>query len=263
MKTQSIERFFNGLGVETKVANESKGILELPNQGGLLIAVSQDTSAQRKATHKFRDLSHKTGRMILSCVDLNSPHGSTVVSGTGARVPVFQVFAGRFEDTYPTNGHLVTSSRLLMLMKELEAWVSTPSKKTPYLSWLVSALGVNRVKSLEALQELVIEASQHPVAAAIPALAELAAGRGTLNAVLCVGTDVAYRDTEPVVSENDWRFFDLERLTLNGLSTTQAAVIRKTSKAFEEALTPQKAQVKEATAQEDPAKEQMLELLSA
>lgn len=108
--------------------------------------------------------------------------------------------------------------------------------KTPYLKWLCDSLGVTRPKTVTDLQDLIIEASKHPDAASIPALAQLVLGRGTRSAVLTVGAGVQFRDTEPTINESDWIFVDLERLVTGGITDTQASVLRKTSKVFESVL---------------------------
>ncbi len=263
MRTETAELFFNNLGIQTKVVNENKGLIELPNQGGLIVAVCKDTESHYKASKQFRDLSSQTGRVMASCVDLRGHSSSTLVPGIDGFVPVFSVYAGRFEDQFGTNGNQLTSSRLLMLMKELEAWDKKATAKTPYLKWLCGALGIPRVRSLTDLQDLVIEASQHPEADKLPVLKELSVGRGTRSAVLCVGSSVQHRDTEPVVDESDWKFIDVERLVMAGITDTQANVIRKTARALTQTLAADPAPVAQQEKTEDQSKERLLEMLGA
>ena len=147
----------------------------------------------------------------------------------------------------------------MVLQKEMEKFSGNSSSKTPYLSWLCKALGVPRPKSLAALQDLVIEAAKHPEAESIPAISQLLVGRGTRYAVLTVAASVELRDTEPVVSENDWIFMDLERLVLSGVTQTQGNVLRKTEQAFQKALTS--TPVKKAAASSD-TRELAIEMLA-
>ena len=105
-----------------------------------------------------------------------------------------------------------------------------------------------------------IEAAQHPESAAVPAIQQLLVGRGTRHAVLTVNPTVQYRDTEPVVNEADWIFCDLERLITEGITDTQASVIRKTSQAFEMVLR-EATQVSVSPASKD--RMQVAELLAA
>lgn len=261
MKTQSIQTFFSTLGVTTNILNQNKGLLELPYLSGLTIAVSGSTETQRSAVQRFRDVSSKTQSMVVSAVDLRHAEGSTIIPGIGVRVPVFSVYGGRFEDAYGTSGHRITNNRLLTLMKEMEELNSGKSHpKTPYLSWLCKAIGITRPRSLADLQDILIEASKDPASSAVPAIEQLLVGRGTRHAVLTVGAKVQYRDTEPVVSESDWIFCDLERLVTEGITDTQASVIRKTSQAFTKVLSEQPQEVK-APATKD--RMQVADLLAA
>lgn len=261
MKTSSTTTFFNTLGITTEILDQTKGLIELPYLNGMLVAISDDASTQASAVNKFREISSKSKTPVASCVPLHQAEGSTIVPGVGCRVPVFTFFTGRFEDRFPTNGHLVTNNRLLVLMKELEALGSKANPKTPYLSWLVKAMGTTRPRTLKDLQDLIVEASEHEGSVAIPAIAELLVGRGTRHAVLTVGTDVQYSDTEPTVNESDWVFCDLERLVLGGITDTQAAVLRKTADAFTKA-TSEKQVVVKATVSNDQ-RQAAIELLAA
>ena len=59
-------------------------------------------------------------------------------------------------------------------MNELDELNSGKARvKTPCLSWLCKSLGINRPRTLEALQDLIIEASQQPEAGSIPAIEQL------------------------------------------------------------------------------------------
>ena len=258
MKTSTITTFFNHLGITTNVLNETKGLLELPYLGGMVVAISDNRESQANATERFREVSTKNRTLLLSSVNLREVGGSTVVPGVDVRVPVFSVFAGRFEDTYPTNGHRITNNRLVTLMKELEELNSAKTKpKTPYLSWLCKAMGISRPRTLEALQDILIEAGQHEEALTIPAIQQLLVGRGTRHAVLTVAPTVEHVDTEPVVNESDWILYDLERLVIGGISDTQASVIRKTAKAFDKAVEGVAAEVKEES------REMVVQMLAA
>ncbi len=262
MKTATLKTFTNNLGITTETVDDNKGLLELPYLSGLLVAVSEGTDAQLKATNKLREVSHTNQTMVLSCVPLTQHGGSTVVPGVDCRVPVFTVYSGRFEDQFPTNGHRVTNNRLLVLMKELEELRSGKSSpKTPYLSWLVKAMGTTRPKTLKALQELIVEAAAHPESTSIPAIEQLLVGRGTRHAVLTVGSDVQYRDTEPTVNESDWKLMDLERLVLGGITETQASVLRKTSEAFTKAVGTQPVEVRPKASTQ--TRQQAIEMLVA
>ena len=237
MKTSRIKTFFNYLGISTNTLDEQRGLVELPYMNQLVVTVSDNCKMQAEATSRFRDVTSKSNSLLISGVDLMQPGGSTIVPGVDVRVPVFSVYAGRFEDTYGTNGHRITNNRLLTIQKELTELTSGKQRvKTPYLSWLCKSMGVSRPKSLEALQDLLIEAGQHPDAPALPAIHQLLVGRGTRHAVLTVNPQVQYKDTEPVVNESDWVLYDLERLVISGITDTQASVIRKTSEAFTTAI---------------------------
>lgn len=236
MKTSTNTKFFNTLGITTETLDVNKGLIELPYLSGMLVAVSDNADTQLQATDRFREISSKNKTSVASCVPLTLPHGSTIVPGIGCRVPVFTFYTGRFEDTHSTQGHLVTNNRLMVLMKELSALASKSNAKTPYLSWLCKAMGVTRPRTLNDIQELIIEASQQKGSEAVPAIAELLVGRGTRHAVLTVGSSVQYSDTEPTVNESDWKFIDLERLVLGGITPTQASVLRKTAEAFSKAV---------------------------
>lgn len=240
MKTNTINTFFNSLGVATNIVNGQKGVIELPYVNGMMVAVSDNTGSQVEATSRFREISSSSQTVLMSAVDLRHPGGSTIVPGVDVRVPVFSVYAGRMEDVYKTNGHQITSNRLMAVMRELDELSSGKAKpKTPYLSWLCKSLGITRPRSLKALQDIIIEAAQHPEAASIPAIHQLLVGRGTRHAVLTVNPQVEYQDTEPVVNESDWMLCDLERLVIGGMTDAQASVIRKTALAFEKATEEQ------------------------
>ena len=122
-------------------------------------------------------------------------------------------------------------------------------------------MGVSRPRTLADLQDLVIEASEHPEAESIPAIAQLLVGRGTRHAVLTVAPSVELRDTEPVVSENDWILMDLERLVLSGVTQTQGNVLRKTEAAFFKALATAD-EVKPAV-RDESKRQHTIELLAA
>lgn len=262
MKTTTIKTFANHLGITAESVDDARGLIELPYMNGLLVAVSDSIESQIEATNKLREASHVNKTMVLSCVPLTHSGGSTVIPGVDCRVPVFGVYAGRYEDRFPTNGHRVTSNRLLTLMQEIDELNKGKTKpKTPYLSWLTRAMGVNRPRSLEALQELIVEAAEHPESRAIPAIEQLLVGRGTRHAVLTVAADVEYRDTEPTVSENDWRLMDLERLVQGGITETQASVLRKTSEAFSKAV--QESPITVRTSQQEQPRKQVIEMLAA
>lgn len=260
MKASTITTFFNTLGITTETLDANKGLIELPYLNGMLVAVSGDATNQAEATDRFREVSSKNKTAVASCVPLTQPEGSTIVPGVGCRVPVFTFYTGRFEDTYSTQGHLVTNSRLMLLMQELKELNSKTKPKTPYLSWLCKSMGTTRPRSLKDLQDLIVEASQQEGSEAIPAIAELAVGRGTRHAVLTVGSTVQYQDTEPTVSENDWTFIDLERLVLGGVTDTQASVLRKTAEAFAQAVSPTPVPTKEIPAE---TRQVAMELLAA
>lgn len=250
MKTSTITTFFNSLGITTETLDETKGLIELPFLNGMVVAVSDDTEGQHKATNKFREVSSKNKTLVVSCVPLTQHGGSTIVPGIGCRVPVVTVYSGRHEDTFGTNGHLITNNRLMVLMKEMDQLNGKPSAKTPYLSWLCQSMGVTRPRNLKALQDLIAEASEHEASKGVPAIAELQVGRGTRHAVLTVRADVEYRDTEPTVNESDWIFVDLERLVLGGITDTQASVLRKTAEAFDQAVAHKQVAVHTAVNQE-------------
>ena len=237
MKTSRIKTFFNHLGISTNTLDESKGLIELTYMNELVVAVSDNSKLQAEATTRFRDASSKSQALLVSGVDLSKPGGSTIVPGVDVRVPVFSVFAGRFDDGFGTNGNRITNNRLLTLLREMEQLNSGNQRaKTPYLSWLCKSMGVTRPRSLKALQDLLVEAGEHPEAASIPAIHQLLVGRGTRYAVLTVNSQVQFMDTEPVVNESDWMFHDLERLVMGGITDTQASVLRKTADAFTDAI---------------------------
>lgn len=170
-------------------------------------------------------------------------------------------YAGRMEDAYGTSGHRITNNRLLTILKEMEELSSGKARaKTPYLSWLCKAMGITRPRSIAELQDILIEAAQQPGSDAVPAIEQLLVGRGTRHAVLTVSNKVQYRDTEPVVNEGDWIFCDLERLGSEGITDTQAAVIRKTSQAFERVLSEKPAAAKAPAPKE---RMQVADLLAA
>lgn len=261
MKTSRIKTFFSHLGISTNTLDEGRGLVELPYMSKLVIAVSDSTQLQTEATTRFRELTSKSNSLLISGVDLGQPGGSTIVPGVDVRVPVFSAYAGRFEDTYGTNGHLITNNRLLTLQKEVQALASGKQRvKTPYLSWLCKSMGVTRPSTLEALQDLLIEAGVHPEAASIPAIHQLLVGRGTRHAILTVHSKVEYKDTEPVVNESDWVLYDLERLVIGGITDTQASVIRKTAEAFNAAIAQKPVQ---PTSIESEKTEMVAELLAA
>ena len=54
MKTTLLSKFFAKLGVDTKVINEEKGVLEIPAVPGLLVAVSETREKQLQAFDGFR-----------------------------------------------------------------------------------------------------------------------------------------------------------------------------------------------------------------
>ena len=128
MKTTLLSKFFAKLGVDTKVINEEKGVLEIPAAPGLLVAVSETREKQLQAFEGFRELSSKSGCTIASCIRMDSPYGSTVVPGLG-RVPVFTVFAGRLEDTYKTGGHRITNGRAVAVIEEMAQRAKAPRAK--------------------------------------------------------------------------------------------------------------------------------------
>ena len=261
MKTSSITTFFNTLGITTETIDSNKGLIELPYLSGMLVAVSNDGASREEATDRFREVSSKNKAAVASCVPLTQAEGSTIVPGIGCRVPVFSLFTGRFEDDFPTKGHLVTNNRLMVLMKEMQALASKSHAKTPYLSWLCKAMGTTRPRSLKDLQDLIVEASKHEGAAAIPAISELTVGRGTRHAVLTVRANVEYKDTEPTVNESDWIFMDLERLVLGGITDTQGSVLRKTGRAFTKAAVQKQQAI--ATPALNESRQAAMELLAA
>lgn len=262
MKTATLKRFTNVLGITTESVDDEKGLLELSYLNGLLVAVSDDSEAQLKASNKLREVSHTSQTMVLSCEPLDQAGGSTIVPGVDCRVPVFTVYSGRFEDQFPTNGHKITNNRLLVLMQELEALNSGNTRaKTPYLSWMVKGMGTTRPKTLEALQQLIIDAAADPESVKVPAIQQLLVGRGTRHAVLTVSPDVQYRDTEPTVAESDWKLMDLERLVMGGITETQASVLRKTSQAFTQAIQQQPKRVAPVAAKDD--KQRAIQMLVA
>lgn len=264
MKTKSIEKFLTNQGIDSRVINPDKGILELPAMPGVLVAVSESRAKQLEAFDGFRELSSKTGCTIASCVQLDSPHGSTVVPGIG-RVPVFSVFAGRLEDTFKTGGHKVTNSRAMAVMEDYERRSKAARAKTEYLSWICTALGVNRPKGLAEFQELMVEANAAPGSEVMPAIGELAIGRGTRTAVLTIYADVEFNDTEPVVCESSYCFYDLERLQAE-MTPAQAHVINKMNGVFEDCIKSKQQIIATVTSpiiEQKSATEQALELLSA
>jgi hypothetical protein len=261
MKTSTITKFFNAVGITTETLDANKGLIELPYLSDTLIAVSENEVAQLQATDKFREISSKNKTSVISCTPLTTPHASTIIPGVGCRVPVFTFYTGRFEDTHSTQGHLVTNSRLMVLSKEYAEFSKNKSSKTPYLSWLCKAMGVTRPRTLAELQDVIIEASKQDGHEAVPAITELTVGRGTRHAVMTVGSNVQYNDTEPTVNESDWRFIDLERLVLGGITETQASVLRKTAEAFKTATLHEP--VAQATLTVNQRKSAALDLLAA
>ena len=189
----------------------------------------------------FRELSSKSGCTIASCVRMDSPYGSTVVPGLG-RVPVF---AGRLEDTYKTGGHRITNGRAVAVIEEMAQRAKAPRAKTEYLSWLVKAIGQTRPRTLSDLQDLMVEADATPGSEVIPAIGELAIGRGTRTAVFAIAPEVSFGDTEPVAYESSYCLYDLERLQ-GEMTSAQAHVINKMSKVFEECLTEEKGKIANA-----------------
>ena len=263
MKTSRTKTFYNHLGISTNTLDERKGLVELTYMNQLVVAVSDNTRLQAEASERFRSVTSKSNSLLVSGVDLVQPGGSTIVPGVDVRVPVFSVYAGRLEDTYGTNGHRITNNRLLTIQKEMELLASGKHRvKTPYLSWLCKSMGVNRPRTLKDLQDLLIEAGNHPEAASVPAIHQLLVGRGTRHAILTVSPQVEYKDTEPVVNESDWMFYDLERLVMGGITDTQASVIRKTAEAFTAAIAKEAPAPAPAPAQQE-SKEMVMELLAA
>ncbi|MDA9889407.1 hypothetical protein N9C98_01195 [Synechococcus sp. AH-224-G16] len=264
MKTKSIVEFLSKQGIDSNVINTEKGILELPALPGVLIAVSESRAKQLEAFNGFRELSSKTGCTIASCETLDSPHGSTVVPGIG-RVPVFSVFSGRLEDTFKTGGHKVINSRAMTVLDDYERRSTTSRAKTEYLSWICKALGINRPSSLAAFQDVMVEANAAPGSEVMPAIGELAIGRGTRTAVLTIGSDVEFGDTEPVVCESSYCFYDLERLQAE-MTPAQAHVINKMTGVFEECINNKQqmtATIIPVSPEQRSATQQALELLSA
>ena len=261
MKTDLIVEYFTKLGIDTKLVNEEKGVLEIPALPGLLVAVSDTREKQLSAFSGFRELSHKTGVTIASCVRMDSPYGSTVVPGIG-RVPVFSVFAGNLSDTYKTGGHRITNARAAAVIEEFSRREKSSNAKTEYLSWLCRAIGVSRPRTLEAMQELMVEADAAPGSSVIPAIGELAIGRGTRTAVLAVTPEVEFNDTEPVVCESNYCFYDLERLQ-GEMTSAQAHVINRMVSVFKDCLSKQRDKAITQPMQNSQATKQALELLSA
>jgi len=264
MKTKSIVEFLSKQGIDSNVINTEKGILELPALPGVLIAVSESRAKQLEAFNGFRELSSKTGCTIASCVTLDSPHGSTVVPGIG-RVPVFSVFSGRLEDTFKTGGHKVINSRAMTVLDDYERRSKTSRAKTEYLSWICKALGINRPSSLSDFQDTMVEANAAPGSEVMPAIGELAIGRGTRTAVLTIGSDVEFGDTEPVVCESSYCFYDLERLQ-SEMTSAQAHVMNKMTGVFEDCINNKQqmiATITPTSSEQRSATQQALELLSA
>ena len=116
MKTQSINQFFNTLGIQTELVNQDKGIIELPYVSGMMVAVSETHEAQLAVTTRFREVSTANQTTIASSVDLTHAGCTTVVPGVDVMVPVFSVYAGHLQDKYATNGNKVTNNRLLTLI---------------------------------------------------------------------------------------------------------------------------------------------------
>jgi len=264
MKTKLLTQFFNKLGIDTKVINEEKGVLEIPAVPGLLVAVSETREKQLTALDGFRELSSKSGCTIASCVRMDSPYGSTVVPGIG-RVPVFTVFAGRLEDTYKTGGHRITNSRAVAVIEEMTRRSKAPNVKTEYLSWLVKSMGQTRPRTLAELQDLMTEANTAEGSEVIPAIGELAIGRGTRAAVLTIAPDVQFTETEPVVCESSYCLYDLERLQ-GEMTSAQAHVINKMAKVFGECVSEEKQRITALITHDQQAMsatQQALELMSA
>ena len=264
MKTNLIEKFFALMGIETRVVNADKGVLEVPAMPGLLVAVSETREKQLSAFDGFRELSSKSGCTIASCVQIDSPHGSTAVPGIG-RVPVFTVFSGRLEDTFKTGGHKVINSRAAAVLGDYERRSKATRAKTEYLSWLCKAIGTTRPSDLAAFQDLMVEANAAPGSEVMPAIGELAIGRGTRTAVLTIGAEVEFNDTEPVVCESSYCLYDLERLQ-GEMTSAQAHIINKMSGVFEECCEikqTMKATATSGVSVNQSATEQALELLSS
>ena len=264
MKTELIVDYFAKLGIDTKVINEEKGVLEIPALPGLLVAVSDTREKQVAAFDGFRELSSKSGCTIASCVRMDSPYGSTVVPGIG-RVPVFTVFAGRLEDTYKTGGHRITNSRAAAVIAEVTHRQKATQAKTEYLSWLVKSMGQTRPRTLSDLQDLMVEANAAEGSSIIPAIGELAIGRGTRAAVLTIAPDVEFTETEPVVCESSYCLYDLERLQ-GEMTPAQAHVINKMARVFEECINEERQRIATVVTPEQEAKratKQALELLTA
>ncbi|MDB4655054.1 hypothetical protein OAE53_01665, partial [bacterium] len=137
--------------------------------------------------------------------------------------------------------------------------------KTEYLSWICKALGINRPSSLAAFQDVMVEANAAPGSEVMPAIGELAIGRGTRTAVLTIGSDVEFGDTEPVVCESSYCFYDLERLQAE-MTPAQAHVINKMTGVFEECINNKQqmtATIIPVSPEQRSATQQALELLSA
>lgn len=263
MKTKSIVEFLGKQGIDSNVINAEKGILELPALPGVLLAVSETRTKQLEAVNGFRELSSKTGCTIASCVALDNPYGSTVVPGIG-RVPVFAVFSGRLEDTFKTGGHKVINSRAMTVIDDYERRSKVSRAKTEYLSWLSKALGINRPSTLSDFQDVMIEAHAVPGSEVLPAIGELAIGRGTRSAVLSIDSAVEFNDTEPVVCESSYRFYDLERLQ-NEMTSAQAHVMNKMATVFEDCIKHKQqmvATVSSIATEGHSSTEQALKLLS-
>ena len=131
MKTSTITKFFNVVGVTTETLDADKGLIELPYLSDTLIAVSENETAQLQATDRFREISSKNKTSVISCTPLTTTHASTIIPGVGCRVPVFTFFSGRFEDTHSTQGHLVTNNTLMVFANEYGDFSKNRNKQTP------------------------------------------------------------------------------------------------------------------------------------
>jgi len=107
----------------------------------------------------------------------------------------------------------------------------------------VKAIGQTRPRTLSDLQDLMVETDASPGSEVIPAIGELAIGRGTRTAVFAIAPDVSFGDTEPVVCESSYCLYDLERLQ-GEMTSAQAHVINKMAQVFERCISDEKQNTK-------------------
>lgn len=211
------QRWFNANGIVSETVPSNSSALVLSNLVGSPVFRCVDTVEELNKLHSLARLkSEEMQRLLVVALPLDHPMTMVQLPGE-MMLPKVRVYAGNTASTFNLGGHLIESTFLKELKKEVLNIMSNGVKaKTPLCEWLMKLAGSTWIygipSSLPQLDSLLALVSRDVAKIGHLRTRQLSFGRGCGDALLLPVNDVVLKNhsVNQKIDVADLRFISLE-----------------------------------------------------